>query len=142
MQVQTWPCVHSRTFFVSKSYAAVRNSISNTLNLAKTTIHRLATQFRGTRSVRVVGIRFKWNILYIIILTSPHTSVRIETRLRAGRPEFDSRQVRISLIVTALSRTALGPTLPPTQKVPGLLARGLSDRGVELTTHSHLVLRL
>ena len=35
------------------------------------------------------------------------------------------------------SRPTLGPTQPPTQWVPGL-SRGLSGRGLVLTTHPHL----
>jgi len=46
------------------------------------------------------------------------------------------------LLALAVSRPALGPTQPPIQWVPGILSRGYSGRGVKLTTHLHLVLRL
>ena len=39
------------------------------------------------------------------------------------------------------SRPAVGPTQPPIQWVPGI-SRGLSGRGVALTTHPHLAPRL
>jgi hypothetical protein len=55
------------------------------------------------------------------------SSVSILTRLRAGRPRFDSQVVQwrdVFLFATA-SRPVVGPTQPPTQWVP----RALSHRG-------------
>jgi hypothetical protein len=53
------------------------------------------------------------------------SDVIIATRLRAGRPVFDSRQgLRILLFATA-SRPVLGPTQPPIQWVPGVLSPGV-----------------
>jgi len=40
------------------------------------------------------------------------------------------------------SRLVLVPTKPPIQWVPGLFPWGYSGRGMVLTFHSHLVLRL
>jgi hypothetical protein len=53
-------------------------------------------------------------------------SVSIGTRLRTGRPGFDSqRRLGTSLFITAF-RQALGPTKSPIQWVPG--GGGLSSR--------------
>jgi hypothetical protein len=49
---------------------------------------------------------------------------RYSDRLRAGRPEFDSRQYNIFLFSTA-SRPTVGPTQPSIQWVPGALSPGL-----------------
>jgi hypothetical protein len=50
---------------------------------------------------------------------------------------FDSRRgLGIFLFITA-SRTAMGPTQPPTQWVPGAPSLGLSGQVVKLTTHIH-----
>jgi hypothetical protein len=46
-------------------------------------------------------------------------------------------------ILVSASRSALGPTQPPVQWVPGVLSLGVKRcRGVMLTTHLHLVPRL
>jgi hypothetical protein len=59
-----------------------------------------------------------------------------------GRSRFDPRQGQIFLLAPA-SRPALGPTQPPIQWVPGVLAPGVKQgRRVTLTTHPHLVPRL
>jgi len=71
--------------------------------------------------------------------------VGIATRLRAGRPGFDSQQgLRISLFTT-VSRSALGPPsllsiLP--NGYQGLFPWVESGRCVKLTTHLHLAPRL
>jgi hypothetical protein len=54
---------------------------------------------------------------------------------------FDSRQGLGIFLFTTASRTALGPTQPPIQWVPGALTLGYSSRGVKLTIHLHVVLR-
>jgi hypothetical protein len=48
----------------------------------------------------------------------------IVTRLRAGRPGFDFRQGQGFLLLTTVSRTALGPTQPPIQRVIVSPSRG------------------
>jgi hypothetical protein len=60
-----------------------------------------------------------------------------------GVLEFDSRRELGIFLFTTASRTALGPTQPPIQWVPGggVFPWGQSGRGVKLTTHLHLVPR-
>jgi hypothetical protein len=48
--------------------------------------------------------------------------------LRAGRPGFNSWQGKIFLFLTA-SRSALGPTQPPIQLVPGAISPGVKQPG-------------
>jgi hypothetical protein len=56
--------------------------------------------------------------------------------------EVRSQQGQIFLLAPAF-RLALGPTQPPIQWVPVVLSPGVKrGRGVTLTTHPHLVLRL
>jgi hypothetical protein len=43
--------------------------------------------------------------------------------------------------ITTASKTALGPTQPPIEWVPGALSLGVSGRGVKLITHLYLVQR-
>jgi hypothetical protein len=63
--------------------------------------------------------------------------------LRTGRPGFDPRQRQNIFPLTSVSRPALGPTQPPVQWVPGALSPAVKrGRGVMLTTHPLLVLRL
>jgi hypothetical protein len=59
---------------------------------------------------------------------------------RGSRVRFPAG-LGISLYTTA-SGTALGPTQPPIQWVPGTLSLGVKRPGVKLTTHLHLVPRL
>jgi hypothetical protein len=48
-------------------------------------------------------------------------------------------EVKGSFPLPSVSRSALGPTQPPVQWVPGVLSQGLKrGRGVTLTTHSHV----
>jgi hypothetical protein len=59
-----------------------------------------------------------------------------------GRWRFDLRQRRKDFSSSLCVQTALGPTQPPVQRVPGVLSPGLKrGRGVTLTTHPHLVPR-
>jgi hypothetical protein len=62
-------------------------------------------------------------------------------RLQTGLAGFDPRQRQRIFPLTSMSRPALGPTQPPGQWVPVVLAEGKARRGVTLTTHSHLVPR-
>jgi hypothetical protein len=50
---------------------------------------------------------------------------------------FDSQQGLGIFLVTTASRTALGPTQPPIQWVPGVLSLGVKQPGMKLTTHLH-----
>jgi hypothetical protein len=56
------------------------------------------------------------------------SSVGIAIRLRDGRSGvlgFDSRRGLGIFLFTTVSRTVLGPTQPPTQRVPGTLSLGV-----------------
>jgi hypothetical protein len=53
------------------------------------------------------------------------SSVSIESRLRDGRPGFDSRQGPRILVANS-SRPALGPTRSPIPLVPGALSSGVN----------------
>jgi hypothetical protein len=63
--------------------------------------------------------------------TNPDISVSKVTRLRVGRPGFDSRRGRI-FIFCAVSRPALGLTQSPVQWVPGFFSRNESLHGAQL----------
>jgi hypothetical protein len=54
----------------------------------------------------------------------PHSSVSLVTRLRAGRPGFNSRQNVGYLLLAAVSTPALWPIQSPIQWVPGALILG------------------
>ena len=69
-------------------------------------------------------------LLFISILCGPGSSVGIATDYGAGRSGIESRWGRDFPPV----QTALGPTQPPVQWVPGL-SRGRGGRGVGLTPH-------
>jgi hypothetical protein len=58
-------------------------------------------------------------------------SVNIATRIRAGRPEFDSRQGQEPSLLTTASIPAQGPTQPPIQWVVGTLIPAVKCLGHE-----------
>jgi hypothetical protein len=57
------------------------------------------------------------------------SSVSLVTMLWAGQPEFNSWQGMGFLLLTTMSRLALGPTQPPIQWVPGALSMGVKQPG-------------
>jgi len=56
---------------------------------------------------------------------SNDSSVTLVTRLRAGRPGFDSWQEQGLSLFTTASIPALRPTQPPLQWVPGRFSTGV-----------------
>jgi hypothetical protein len=68
----------------------------------------------------------------ILILGTPfYVNAVIAQSVRAGRSGFDSRRVLGIFLFTTASRTALGPTQPPIQCVPGALSLGVKRPGRE-----------
>jgi hypothetical protein len=53
-------------------------------------------------------------------------SVGIETVLRGGWQEFDSRQGQENFLLSTAYRPALGPTQPPIQWVPEAVSSGVN----------------
>jgi hypothetical protein len=66
-----------------------------------------------------------------LVLFTHSSSVGMATRLRAGRPGFDSRQGQEIFLYFTSSRPALGLTQPPVQWVPGALSPGVTRPGRE-----------
>jgi hypothetical protein len=66
-----------------------------------------------------------------LLTRSQDSSVGIKERLRAGRPEFDSRERQEIFLSSTASSPALRPTQPPVQWVPVALSPGGKQRGSE-----------
>jgi hypothetical protein len=49
--------------------------------------------------------------------------------VRAGRPEFDSRQKQEIVLFSTVSTPALGPTQPLIQRIPRALSPGVKQLG-------------
>jgi hypothetical protein len=97
--------------------------------------------FRGLACRKLQG-RLRYVHIHKATLLIINNTNRIATRLRAGRPRFDSRQGLELRLFDTVSRPALGPnTNPPIQWTPGIFSRGWSDRCVKVTIHLHLVPR-
>ena len=77
-------------------------------------------------------------IMYFLFGEGRDSSVGTATGYGLDGPGFKSR---CGLDFTHPSRPAVGPTKPLIQWIPGIF-RGLSVRGVALTTHPHLAPRL
>jgi hypothetical protein len=67
---------------------------------------------------------------------------RLTTHWKTGRPGFDVWQSQRIFLLASVSRAALGPIQALMQWVSWVLQRAKSGRGVTLTTHFHLVMRL
>lgn len=66
----------------------------------------------------VIHLQCTGNLCTDILHGSRDSSVGIATRLRAGRPRFDSRQGQeIFFLISVTSRPALEPTQPPIEWV-------------------------
>jgi len=68
----------------------------------------------------------KWTYLYMV---GPRSSVSTESRLRTGRPSFDSHKGQGFFSVHHRTRPALEPTQSPIQWVPGALYPGVKQPG-------------
>jgi hypothetical protein len=77
-------------------------------------------------------------ILVVIYKKSSASSVTIETRLRAGRERFDSRQ-REKWIFFLFNTESRASVSYPMGMGRGFFPRWQSGRSVKLTTHLHLV---
>jgi hypothetical protein len=83
------------------------------------------------------GTMYHWNAGNLYPPTTLHVSrvTQYSVWLRAGRGSIPGRGERI-FPLASVSRPALGPTQPPVQWVPGVLAPGVKrGRSVTLTTH-------
>jgi hypothetical protein len=94
--------------------------------------HRLFFRTRGTTNYFHETLFHLFTLVYLTLLLGHYKlysgvwiaqSVAIVTRLRAGRPGFDSQQDRMFVFPTA-SRPTLVPTWPPVLWVSGFLRRG------------------
>jgi hypothetical protein len=84
---------------------------------------------------------FTFTFTFMIWKGNRGSSVSITTRLRAGRPGFNSRKgLGFNLFATS-SRPILGPTQPPLQYVQAVPTPGVKRQWRE-TCHSLLVPRL
>jgi hypothetical protein len=118
-----WGCLHFIVYTHSAPYCQCFHSLVS-----------IKDKYCRLRACRMCGDR-KQKLLHIYcVLQLSQYSVW----LRTGRPGFDPRQRQRIFLLASASRTALGPTQPPVQWVPGV-KRG---RGVMLTTHPNLVPRL
>jgi hypothetical protein len=71
------------------------------------------------------------------------SSVGVATRLRAGRPGFDSRQRQDILLFSIAPRPALGPTQSLVQWVPGVKRQGReADHSLPSSTEVETVVEL
>jgi hypothetical protein len=99
---------------------------------------------RGTVNLLWISEPYQANIEYrLTVFRSRGSSVSIVSDYGLDdRGSIPDRGQRIFLLASA-SKSALGPTQPPVQWVPGVLSPGLKrGRGVTLITHPHLVPRL
>jgi hypothetical protein len=92
--------------------------------------------------IRLFGVVLSIGATVFVVATTSErsrvTPASTVTSLRAGRPEFDSRQSKIFLFAI-MSILAVRSTQPVGT---GVLPSEYSGRGVKLTTHLHLVPKL
>jgi hypothetical protein len=99
--------------------------------------HLLQTQIYCCKADRTLGItlhRFT-NYFYLYLVTWEPRQLSVATRVRTGRPWFDSRQGLGIFFFATASRAALGSTQRLIQWLPGCLSSGIK-RSMREDDHS------
>jgi hypothetical protein len=87
-----------------------------------------SSRWTGLWSISLANTRSR---VQIHLLGDRDSSLSIMTRLRGGRPGFNSWQGQEIRLFSIASRPALGPTQTPIQWAPGVLSLGVKPPGRE-----------
>jgi len=141
------------THYLHGASSILRNS-ENTLPLKEpegsslcsqepTSVVPILSQMRSIHTFRHYFCKIHSNIIPSLHLgRSRDSSVSIVTKLRAGRPDFDSRYGQGIFLFATVSRLTLSPIQPSIQWVPGALSTDLHlvPRLIEPYLHSSKLL--